>query len=51
MGLTDIAPDAPTWGWLGGSFDPPHLGHLALAHAAKLALALDRIQLMPTGQS
>ena len=51
MGLTQLTPDSATWGWLGGSFDAPHQGHLALAHAAKLALGLNRLRFMPTGQS
>ncbi len=34
-------------GALGGSFDPPHEGHLALARAAARALGLDRVLLVP----
>ena len=34
---------------LGGSFDPPHLGHLAMARAAQGWLDLDEILLAPTG--
>jgi nicotinate-nucleotide adenylyltransferase len=34
-------------GILGGSFNPPHLGHLALAHGALEELALDRVLLVP----
>jgi nicotinate-nucleotide adenylyltransferase len=30
-------------GLFGGAFDPPHVGHVALVHAAKLALGLDRV--------
>lgn len=33
-------------GLLGGSFDPVHLGHLALAEAARDRLALDRVLLV-----
>lgn len=33
----------------GGSFDPPHRGHLAIAAAAAYAFALDRILFAPTG--
>lgn len=32
-----------TLGLLGGAFDPPHLGHVALAHEAVRELALDRL--------
>jgi nicotinate-nucleotide adenylyltransferase len=35
--------------FFGGSFDPPHLGHLAIAHAAQQALALDQILFAPVG--
>jgi nicotinate-nucleotide adenylyltransferase len=34
-------------GILGGTFNPPHLGHLALARHARDELALDRVVLMP----
>ena len=37
-------------GVYGGSFDPPHLAHLALARVARDALALDELRLMPVGQ-
>jgi nicotinate-nucleotide adenylyltransferase len=35
-------------GVLGGTLDPVHLGHLAAAHAAARALALDAVWLMPS---
>ena len=35
--------------FFGGSFDPPHLGHLAAARAAQSALALDRVLFAPVG--
>jgi len=35
--------------FFGGSFDPPHFGHLAVARAARAALALDRILFAPVG--
>jgi nicotinate-nucleotide adenylyltransferase len=34
-------------GFLGGTFDPVHQGHLDLAEAARTALALDRVVLVP----
>ena len=35
--------------FFGGSFDPPHLGHLAVARAARDALELDRVLFAPVG--
>ncbi|MBU0704262.1 MAG: nicotinate-nucleotide adenylyltransferase [Chloroflexi bacterium] len=37
-------------GVLGGTFDPPHYGHLALAENGRVQLHLDRILFVPTGQ-
>lgn len=34
-------------GLLGGTFDPPHVGHLFLAYAALEQLGLDRVVLIP----
>jgi nicotinate-nucleotide adenylyltransferase len=36
-------------GILGGTFDPPHEAHVALARAACAALRLDRILIVPSG--
>lgn len=36
-------------GVLGGTFDPPHLAHLVLAAAARRALGLERVVLVPAG--
>jgi nicotinate-nucleotide adenylyltransferase len=36
----------PRWGILGGTFDPPHCGHLAAARACRKALGLDRLLLV-----
>lgn len=55
-----LKPDQPTAkpppvrrriGLLGGTFDPPHMGHLALARSARDALGLHEVRLLPTGQS
>jgi nicotinate-nucleotide adenylyltransferase len=37
-------------GIFGGSFDPIHNAHLALAHAALAALQLDEVRFIPAGQ-
>lgn len=36
-------------GILGGTFNPPHLGHLICAQEARIGLGLDRVVLVPTG--
>ena len=38
-------------GMFGGAFDPPHLGHVALARAAVEQLGLDELRVFPTGQA
>ncbi|TFZ05090.1 nicotinate (nicotinamide) nucleotide adenylyltransferase [Ramlibacter rhizophilus] len=38
-------------GLFGGSFDPPHLAHVALARAAVEQLGLDTLHVLPTGQA
>jgi len=38
-------------GVFGGTFDPPHIGHLAIAHAALEELPLDRLLFVPARRS
>lgn len=40
----------PRVGLLGGSFDPIHVAHVALAQAALRELALDRVDFLPAGE-
>ncbi len=40
----------PQIGLLGGSFDPVHRAHIDLARAARQALGLDHVELLPAGQ-
>ena len=37
-------------GILGGTFDPPHIGHLIIAEEARLKVPLDRVTFIPTGE-
>jgi nicotinate-nucleotide adenylyltransferase len=41
---------SPRIGILGGSFDPIHYGHLAIAEEARVALQLDRVVLVPAAR-
>lgn len=43
--------DGAAIGVLGSAFNPPHLGHLALAQEALWQLGLDEVVLVPTGQA
>jgi nicotinate-nucleotide adenylyltransferase len=38
-------------GVLGGTFDPPHKGHIAIAHAAIEQLGLDEVLLLPANRN
>jgi nicotinate-nucleotide adenylyltransferase len=40
----------PTVGLLGGTFDPIHYGHLAVARAAQQALDLDHVRFIPAAR-
>lgn len=56
MTLSFLAPEAAATGEnrrigvLGGTFDPPHVGHLWLATLATDAIGLDRVLFMPADQ-
>jgi nicotinate-nucleotide adenylyltransferase len=45
----NVASDGKRVAFFGGSFDPPHLGHLAVARAATAALKLDTVLFAPVG--
>ena len=45
----DTAQQPSRVAFFGGSFDPPHLGHLAVARAARTALKLDTVLFAPVG--
>lgn len=50
---TDTPPDGasrPRIGVLGGTFDPPHLGHLVVADQVLHALSLDEVILVPANE-
>ncbi|MEF8788298.1 MAG: nicotinate (nicotinamide) nucleotide adenylyltransferase, partial [Planctomycetota bacterium] len=36
-------------GWFGGSFNPPHTGHLILAEMTRSAMDLDEVMFIPAG--
>jgi nicotinate-nucleotide adenylyltransferase len=41
----------PRLGILGGTFNPPHIGHIAVARAALAHLCLDQVLLMPANRN
>jgi nicotinate-nucleotide adenylyltransferase len=45
-----LASNFQSLGILGGTFDPPHYGHLALAENARVQLQLDCVLFVPAGQ-
>jgi nicotinate-nucleotide adenylyltransferase len=47
--MQQIPIHGPRVAFFGGSFDPPHLGHLAIARAAQQALHLDAVLFAPVG--
>jgi len=48
--LSPAARAAPRLGVLGGSFDPPHAGHLHVAEGARDAFALDHVVFVPAAR-
>jgi nicotinate-nucleotide adenylyltransferase len=50
LGAPQGSPTGVRVGLLGGSFDPPHIGHLILAEEARDQLRLDRVLFAPAGQ-
>ncbi len=51
MSNSPAGDSAAAIGVLGSAFNPPHLGHLALAQEALWQLGLDEVVLVPTGEA
>lgn len=49
--MTNRSAPPSTVGLFGGSFDPVHSGHIALARSAQVALKLTQMRLLPSGNS
>jgi nicotinate-nucleotide adenylyltransferase len=47
--MGSVLPGSSRVAFFGGSFDPPHLGHIAVARAAQQSLSLDRVLFAPVG--
>ena len=47
--MNEPADRGPRIAFFGGSFDPPHLGHIGVARAAQQALHLDTVLFAPVG--
>lgn len=50
LGIPTTARYRPMRGVFGGTFDPPHIGHLILAEAARSELGLSEVVFMPAAQ-
>jgi nicotinate-nucleotide adenylyltransferase len=49
-GVRDSRVESAKLGVIGGTFDPPHYGHLVLAENARVQFALNRVLFVPAGQ-
>jgi nicotinate-nucleotide adenylyltransferase len=51
LGLSQTPQQVRRIGIFGGAFDPPHMGHVALAKTAIAQLKLDELRIIPTGEA